>query len=167
MQCKLEKLNLKFAQALANAIGDKRVQNNLRDGLPYPYTAEDAKQFITAMQTSNEHIFAITVDGEFAGCITAMPGNNIHKRTAEVGYYIAPEYWGNGLCTQAVKMLSEYVFANTDIVRLYAEPFARNKASCRVLEKAGFVFEGTLRKNAFKNGVFEDMQMYSLLKETI
>lgn len=51
------------------------------------------------------------------------------------------------------------------IIRIYAEPFAYNTASCRVLEKAGFQYEGTLRKNAVKNGEVIDMKMYSLLKE--
>lgn len=165
MVCRLEKLDLKFAEELAEAAGDKRVQDNLRDGLPFPYTKEDAAEFIAAMSASDEYIFAITVDGSFAGCISAAPQKNIHRLTAEVGYYIAPRLWGNGLATQAVKLLSEFVFNNTDIIRLYAEPFARNKASCRVLEKAGFACEGTLRKNAVKNGVIEDMKMYAFIKK--
>lgn len=164
MKCRLEKLDNKFAEALAAAIGDKRVQDNLRDGLPYPYTADNAREFITYVQGSGEYVFAITVEEEFVGCISAAPQQNIHRFTAEIGYYIAPKFWGNGLCTQAVKLLTEYIFSNTDIMRLYAEPFARNKASCRVLEKAGFVCEGTLRKNAVKNGVAEDMIMYSIVK---
>ena len=163
MQCKLEKLDFKFAADLAAAIGDKRVQNNLRD-LPYPYSEENAREFISYAQSSDEYIFAVTVEGKFVGCISAAPQKNIHKFTAEIGYYIAPQFWGNGLASQAVKLLTEYIFGNTEIMRLYAEPFARNKASCRVLEKAGFTFEGTLRKNAVKNGAVEDMKMYSILK---
>lgn len=163
MQCKLEKLDFKFAADLAAAIGDKRVQNNLRD-LPYPYSEENAHEFISYAQSSDEYIFAITVEGKFVGCISAAPQKNIHKFTAEIGYYIAPQFWGNGLAVQAVKLLTEYIFGNTEIMRLYAEPFVRNKASCRVLEKAGFTFEGTLRKNAVKNGAVEDMKMYSILK---
>ena len=60
---------------------------------------------------------------------------------------------------------SAYVFAKSDIIRIYAEPFAYNIASCRVLEKVGFQYEGTLRSNAVKNGKVIDMEMYSLLKE--
>ena len=65
---------------------------------------------------------------------------NIHKRTAELGYYIAQEYWGKGIMTEAVKQICEYVFGSSDIIRIYAEPFAHNSASCRVLEKAGFQY---------------------------
>lgn len=69
--------------------------------------------------------------------------------------------------TEAVKQICEYIFSESDIIRIYAEPFAYNKASCRVLEKAGFQYEGTLRCNALKNGKVIDMKMYSLLKEVI
>lgn len=66
--------------------------------------------------------------------------------------------------TEAVKQICNYVFKNSDIIRIYAEPFAHNTASCRVLEKAGFQFEGTLKCNAVKNGKIIDMKMYSLVK---
>ena len=81
------------------------------------------------------------------------------------GYYIAEEYWGKGIMTDAVKQICEYVFKNSDILRIYAEPFAYNIGSCRVLEKTGFQYEGTLRNNAVKNGKVIDMKMYSLLRE--
>lgn len=71
---------------------------------------------------------------------------------------------GNGLGMSAVKQVCSYIFENTDIIRIFAEPFAYNKASCRVLEKAGFQFEGLLRNNAIKNGKVLDMRMYSLFK---
>lgn len=66
--------------------------------------------------------------------------------------------------TEAVKQICKYVFDKSDIIRIYAEPFAYNIASCRALEKAGFQYEGTLRSNAVKNGEVIDMKMYSLLK---
>ncbi|MBD5444795.1 MAG: GNAT family N-acetyltransferase, partial [Lachnospiraceae bacterium] len=91
--------------------------------------------------------------------------DNIHFRTAEMGYYIGEPYWGKGLGTSAVKQACSYVFEHTDIIRIFAEPFAYNMASCRVLEKAGFQFEGLLRNNAFKNGKVVDMKMYSLIRE--
>ena len=90
--------------------------------------------------------------------------NNIHFRTAELGYYLAEEYWGKGIMTEAVKQVCKYVFDNSDIIRIYAEPFAHNIGSCRVLEKAGFQFEGLLRANAVKNGAIIDMKMYALIR---
>jgi RimJ/RimL family protein N-acetyltransferase len=98
------------------------------------------------------------------GSIGVFRCDNIHRRTAELGYYIGEKYWGNGYMTSAVRQICDYVFDNTDIVRIFAEPFAANIASCRVLEKAGFTCEGVLRDNAFKNGEFLDMKMYARIK---
>ena len=165
MEIKLEKLDFKFAEDIAAALSDRRIRANLRD-LPSPYTVEHAREFISAMlsDADTNFAYAITADGSFAGCITATRQQNIHSRTAEVGYYVIYGLWGKGIATRALQLLCKSIFENTDIIRLYADPFARNSASCRVLEKAGFIYEGTLRQNAIKSGVVEDMKMYSLCK---
>ena len=170
MKCRIRKWELSDAKDLAAALSNKKVQDNLRDGLPYPYTEQDGKEFISAMLSADENetfAFAIMVDDKVVGSIGIFRQGNIHRQTAELGYYIAEEYWGKGIMTEAVKQICEYVFANSDIIRIYAEPFAYNIASCRALEKAGFQYEGTLRSNAVKNGKVIDMKMYSLLKEEI
>lgn len=82
-----------------------------------------------------------------------------------MGYYVAEPYWGQGIGTSAIEQVCNYIFENTDIMRIFAEPFAYNLGSCRILEKSGFVYEGTLRKNAVKNGVVLDMKMYSRIRE--
>ena len=168
MKCRIRKWELSDAKDLAAALSNRKVQDNLRDGLPYPYTEQDGKEFISAMLSADENetfAFAITVNNMVIGSIGIFRQGNIHRQTAELGYYIAEEYWGKGIMTEAVKQICEYVFANSDIIRIYAEPFAYNIASCRVLEKVGFQYEGTLRSNAVKNGKVIDMEMYSLLKE--
>ncbi|MDE6602078.1 MAG: GNAT family N-acetyltransferase [Lachnospiraceae bacterium] len=167
MICKIRKWELSDAKELATALSNKNIQDNLRDGLPYPYTEQDGVDFISAMLSTNENdsfAFAIMADNKVIGSIGVFRQGNIHRRTAELGYYIAEEYWGKGIMTEAVKQICEYVFDKSDIIRIYAEPFAYNEASCRVLEKAGFQYEGTLRSNAIKNGKVIDMRMYSLLK---
>ncbi len=167
MNCKIRKWKLSDAKDLASVISNKKIQDNLRDGLPYPYTEQDATDYISAMLSEDENetfAFAITTDNKAIGSIGAFRQKNIHKHTAEIGYYIAEEYWGKGLMTEAVKQICSYIFDKSNIVRIYAEPFSYNKASCRVLEKAGFLYEGTLRSNAIKNGKTIDMLMYSRLK---
>lgn len=168
MTCKIRKWELTDAKDLAAAISNEKVQDNLRDGLPYPYTERDGVEFISAMLSANEEetfAFAITVDDRVVGSIGVFRQGNIHRQTAELGYYIAEAYWGRGIMTDAVRQICAYVFDKSDIIRIYAEPFAYNIASCRVLEKAGFQYEGTLRSNAVKKGRVIDMKMYSLLKE--
>ena len=170
MKCRIRKWELSDAKDLAAALSNKKVQDNLRDGLPYPYTEQDGKEFISAMLSADENetfAFAIMVDDKVVGSICIFRQGNIHRQTAELGYYIAEEYWSKGIMTEAVKQICEYVFAKSDIIRIYAEPFAYNIASCRVLEKVGFQYEGTLRSNAVKNGKVIDMEMYSLLKAEI
>ncbi|WP_313259626.1 GNAT family N-acetyltransferase [Lacrimispora sp.] len=168
MECKIREWQIKDAENLALAINNKKVQDNLREGIPYPYTVEDAKEYITSMLSADKDVtyaFAITVDDKAIGSIGVFRCNNIHFRTAEMGYYIAESYWGKGIGTSAVKQTCRYIFENTDILRIFAEPFACNTASCRILEKAGFQCEGILRKNAIKNEVILNMKMYAMIKE--
>ncbi len=168
MTCRIRKWKLSDAAALAAAVSNEKILDNLRDGLPYPYTEQDGEDYISDMLSAKEDetfAFAITADNKVIGSIGVFRQENIHRRTAELGYYISEEYWGKGIMTEAVKQICEYVFSKSDIIRIYAEPFAYNAASCRVLEKAGFQYEGTLRNNAVKNGKVIDMKMYSLLKK--
>ena len=170
MLCKIRKWRSSDAADLAPVVSNKKVQDNLRDGFPYPYTEHNAAQFIERMLSADEDetfAFAVTVDDRAIGSIAAFRQGNIHRRTAEMGYYIAESYWGKGLMTEAVKQVCEYVFDHSDIIRIYAEPFAYNTASCRVLEKAGFQLEGTLKSNAVKNGKILDMKMYARIRSQI
>lgn len=156
------------AKALSELLNDKKIMDNLRDGLPYPYTENDALFYINSCLSSDRNYnfcFAIVNSDEVVGSIGIFRKGNIHSRTAELGYYVGAKNWGNGICTEAVRLACKHIFDNTDIVRIYAEPFAENTGSCRVLEKNGFVLEGILHKNAFKNGVIRDMKMYALVKE--
>jgi RimJ/RimL family protein N-acetyltransferase len=169
MNCKIRPWVMEDASDLAVALNNKKIHDNLRDGLPLPYTFNDAEGYIRAMLEANKnetYAFAITVDDKVIGSIGVFRKENIHSRTAETGYYISEDYWGKGFGSSAVKQVCDYIFNNTDIVRIFGEPFAYNTASCRVLEKAGFVCEGVLRKNAVKNGKILDMKMYSLINDS-
>lgn len=155
------------AEALANLLNDKRILDNLRDGLPYPYTRDAALFYINSCISADKNsqfCYAIVYNGKVVGSIGVFRQGNIHFRTAEVGYYIGAEYWEKGIATEAVRLICKRVFEETDIVRIFAEPFVENIGSCRVLEKNGFVAEGVLRKNAYKNGKFRDMKLYALIK---
>lgn len=168
MAVRLRAWTLADAPALAKLINNKKVQDNLRDGLPFPYGEEDAKVFLSAVLASDPDqnlAFAIEADGKLIGSISATRYANIHFRTAELGYYLGEPYWGKGFATEAVRQICDYIYRNTDIIRIFAEPFAYNTASCRVLEKAGFQLEGLLRSNAVKNGRILDMKMYARIRE--
>lgn len=167
MEISIREWRINDKAALAENLNNLNVLNNLRDGLPYPYTEQDAEEFIRAMLSSdknNTFAFAITLDDKAIGSIGAFRQDNIHFHTAEMGYYIGEAYWGNGYATSAIKQVCRYVFEHTDIIRIFAEPFSHNIASCRALEKAGFKYEGTLKSNAVKCGNIVDMKMYALIR---
>ncbi|KXU45145.1 MAG: GNAT family N-acetyltransferase [Longibaculum muris] len=170
MDCTIRKWQIDDQYDLAKILNNQKIMNHLRDGLPYPYTVEDAKEYISSMLQANQEkmfAFAISVDEHVIGSISVTRLDNIHYCTGELGYYIGEYYWGKGYATSAVKQVCQYVFEHSDIIRIFAEPFAYNTASCRVLEKAGFIYEGTLHKNAIKNGQVQDMKMYALLRKEL
>ena len=139
MNCTIRPWRMSDAMDLAAALSDPAILNNLRDGLPYPYTEKDAEDYITAMLCADKSAvfaYAICLEDRAVGSIGAFRQSNIHFRTAELGYYLAREYWGRGIVTEAVRQLCERVFAQTDILRIYAEPFSDNVGSRRVLDMA-------------------------------
>lgn len=153
------------AAAIVEALNDPGVRDNLRDGLPWPYTEADALEYIAAMQDEGAYAFAITENDIAVGSIKLSRQGNIHFRTAELGYYVVRRRWGRGIGTEALRLVCRFAFEQTDLVRIFAEPFAENAASRRAIEKNGFILEGIMRKNAVKNGVVRDMCMYALVKE--
>jgi len=163
----LRPLCMDDAPALAWAMDNLRVQENLRDGIPYPYTEKDAAEFISktlAATPDTQYLHVICYEDNYVGGISVMRRENIHRLTAEIGYHLAEPFWGRGIITEAIRKMCAYIFENTDIVRIFAEPFTHNVASCRALEKVGFQFEGVMRQNAIKNGQFLDMRLYAILK---
>lgn len=166
-KCELRKWRMSDAKDLANALSNRKVLNNLRDGLPYPYTEKDAAEYINAMLEADENdtfAYAITIEDRAVGSIGIFRQGNIHQQTGELGYYLAEPYWGQGIMTDAIQQICHMIFENTDLLRIYAEPFSYNTGSCRALEKAGFRYEGLMKNNAVKNGRIQDMKLYALTR---
>ena len=85
------------------------------------------------------------------------------SRSAEIGYWLGEEYWGRGIVTAALKGLTAYAVETLGICRVFALPFTDNPASCRVLEKAGYVREAVLRRSAVKDGEIKDQALYAFV----
>jgi RimJ/RimL family protein N-acetyltransferase/catechol 2,3-dioxygenase-like lactoylglutathione lyase family enzyme len=155
------------AAELAPLADDRRVWRNLRDAFPHPYGIEDARRFIgMAKAMQPETYYAIELEGRLAGAIGYTLHGDVERVGAEVGYWVAARYWGRGVATAAVLALSRLAFArHPELRRLYAVPFSWNAASARVLEKAGYRLEGTLRQSALKDGSVVDQWMYALLRD--
>lgn len=150
---------------LVRLADNRTVWRNLRDRFPNPYTKSDAKEWIKGVtrQIPCAH-FAVTADGALAGGIGILLQEDVHKGTAEIGYWLGEPYWGRGLMTGAVAAFSDYAFETFRLRRLYAQVLEWNTASMRVLEKTGFVLEGRLRRSALKDGVVADELLYSLVR---
>lgn len=150
--------------ALARYANNRRIWQHLRDTFPHPYTIEDATYFLSVVADNTRDLhLAFEVAGEAVGSIGVHFKTDVRRRSAEIGYWLAQEYWGQGLATAAVRALSDYVLAHFDVCRLYAEVFATNTASARVLEKAGYEQEARLRRSIMKDGQMLDSLLYALV----
>lgn len=150
--------------ALACYANNRKIWSNLRDAFPHPYRPEHAGEFIGRVNAASPRtVFAIATESEAVGSIGLMPGQDVHRYTAELGYWLAEPYWGRGIVTGAVRAMVEYGFQELGLHRIFAEPYAGNKASARVLEKAGFTLEGRLRASVFKDGRILDQLLYAIV----
>ncbi len=154
------------AISLQKHADDRDVWRNLRDTFPHPYTLDDAHSWIELANIAPVTHFAIIVDGKAAGGIGLKPLDGNHAKSAEIGYWLGRTHWGKGIASSALKLMTEYSFANFDFIRLFALVYEWNPASARVLEKAGYTYEGRLRKSVLKDGQFIDELVYSMIKES-
>ena len=160
---------LEFAGHLAEGANNEAVARNLRDVFPHPYSLQDAEDFLRFCQEQDEtkQLYRlIVVEGRACGSLSVCAGNDVARKSAELGYWLAEPFWGQGIMTRAVGQICEEAFRKMDIVRIFAEPFSYNQASRRVLEYNGFQLEGILRQSVYKRGQLYDACMYALLKET-
>ena len=152
-------------QALMKYANNPNVSRNLREAFPYPYTRRDASLWIeSALAQDEETHFAIATDKELIGGIGFQMQGDVHRRSAELGYWLGEPFWGRGIATLAVRTMIGHAFGHFDLVRLYAYVFAGNPASERVLEKTGFVCEGTLRQSVLKNERLLDQKLFALIR---
>ncbi len=102
-------------------------------------------------------------DGAFVGWC-GLTNWDPDNRSASLGYCLDPAMWGHGYATEAAHALLQWAFDTLDLNRVQAEADTRNAASGRVLEKIGFVREGTLREDCVVNGEVSDSWVFGLLR---
>jgi RimJ/RimL family protein N-acetyltransferase len=149
-------------ESLVTLANNRNIWINLRDRFPHPYTTRDGHAFIRQTREQQpESAFAIVVNDEAVGGIGFQLQGDVERVSAEIGYWLGEPFWGRGIATEALVALTEYAITTHGLTRVYAVPFAWNRASCRVLEKAGYVLEGRLRRSAVKNGNVTDQLQYA------
>ena len=156
------------ADSVAKYANNAKIAAKLRNVFPHPYSKADARAFIESCvkeEGERQMIRAICIGGEAVGSIGIFPKEDVHEQSAELGYWLGEPFWNQGIITKAIGEICAQAFARYDIVRIYAEPFAENAGSRRVLEKAGFSLEGVMKKSVLKNGKLQDSCLYAFIKE--
>jgi len=149
---------------LARLGNNKNIWDNLRDYIPHPYTLKDAEDFIQMLSESDPvTTFAVCYNEEFAGVIGYNMQTDIYRDSAEIGYWLGEEFWGKGIMSRAIMLVIDHAFNTIDLKRLYTAVFDYNVGSRRVLEKAGFQYEGRAVKSIIKNGKYHDEIKFGLL----
>ncbi len=155
------------APSLAKLADNVEVWRHMSDRFSRPYTLEVARHWVTQghLDFGGEN-WAIALDDIAVGGCGLHPGQGQFACQVEVGYWLGQAYWGRGVATQIVRVLSERAFALPGVVRVFAGVHADNPASMHVLEKNGFVREGVLRKCVLKAGRPIDRVIYAKIKES-
>jgi len=164
--CKVRSWRLDDVEAIVRHANNRKIWLNLRDRFPYPYSHRDAENYLKHVVSMQPEInFAIDLAGEAVGGLGFVPGTDVERHSAEVGYWLGESVWGRGIATAALKGGTRYAIAAYSLWRVFAVPFSENTASIRVLEKAGFVREGLMRRSAVKEARILDQALYAFIVE--
>jgi RimJ/RimL family protein N-acetyltransferase len=162
--CDVRSWRTSDAESLLRHANNRNIWLNLRDAFPHPYTKHDARAYIRSVrERTPETTFAIAMEDEAVGSIGFVLRTDVERVSAEIGYWLAEPFWGRGIATEALMALTQYAIGTHGLTRIYALPFAWNLASCRVLEKAGYVLEARLRRSAIKDGQITDQMQYAYI----
>lgn len=157
------------APSLATHANDRRIWLNMRDAFPHPYTIADATAFLNiAVAMQPRTWFAVTVDEQAVGGIGYTLHGDVERVGAEIGYWLGTAYWGRGIMTAALRAVTAHAFReHPELRRIYAVPYVTSTTSARILEKAGYRLEGTMRQSAIKDGRVLDQFMYAILRSEV
>ena len=164
--CALRQYRWEDRDDLIAQVNNRQIWRNMRDILPFPYTAADADAWLAKATTESPLLnCAITISDKVVGGIGLTLQSDVFRRTAEIGYWLGERSWGRGIGTAAVRAFTAYGFKNFDLQRIFAGVFAWNPASMRVLAKAGYWREGVMQHEVFKDGQIVDRVIYGITRE--
>lgn len=164
--CTVRSWDWRDRDAIVKHANNRNVWINLRDRFPHPYTVNDARRWLDmVVGHTPETNFAIAVADQAVGGIGFTVQHDVARRSAEIGYWLGEQFWGRGITTEALVAVTDHAFSNYDVCRLYAYVFDWNCASARVLEKAGYAYEGRMKKSVTKDGQTIDQLMYAIVRD--
>lgn len=163
-RCIVRRFTAADAASIAAVANDRRIWLQLRDLFPHPYHLADAENYIGRVASIDPPLsLAVVVDARAIGGVGLQPMTDVNRRSAEIGYWLGAAYWGRGIATEAITLVTDWAFSAHGLLRIFAQPFAANLASRRVLEKAGYQLEGTMRRSAVKDDEVRDQCLYARL----
>ena len=162
----LRKWTVKDKESLM-AICNAADRSYLTGRLPFPYTEADADWWLKMVEghDGKDGIFrSVSVDGMIVGNISVEQKSDVYGKDAEIGYLLITEKWSQGIMTEAVGQICDIAFSSLDIIRITGLVYEPNSGSRRVLEKNGFLLEGTMKNAVVKEGRVYDLCVYGKLK---
>jgi len=150
---------------LVKYLNNKQVVKYLSSKIPRPYTLEDAKWWIDVGSKDHAIVKSIEFNGVFCGVIGVYKQQHEYSHCAEIGYWLAQEFWNKGITSKALVEFTNLVFSTTEITRLYGSVFSPNQLSMKVLEKSGYTLEGILKKAIYKDGEYYDGHLFANVKK--
>src|SRR5262245_65987994 len=130
MRCTIRPWRLDDAESLARHANNRKIWLGLRDLFPHPYTTQNAHEFLQRATTEQPEMkFCIEVEDAAVGGIGVHPGEDVHRQTATVGYWLGEEFWGRGIMTEVGIAVTEFCFEFFALGRLFEKVFVHNVAS--------------------------------------
>ncbi len=151
--------------SLVRHASNRHIWNNVRDFFPYPYTPRDANSWVRSNKSYQQpNNLAVEIDGQAVGNIGFTVKDDIYRYNAEIGYWLSEAYWGRGIMTEVLPIMTDYIFQNFQVNRIFACVLEGNTGSMRVLETAGYQHEAIHRKAAVKNNEYLDEHIFAMLR---
>jgi ribosomal-protein-serine acetyltransferase len=162
----LKVLEQEDADAVFSLVDENRLY--LREWLPWVdtnTTKEDSRIFIKSTQEQNQLNFGfqcgIWFNEYLAGIIGFHPIDWVNK-SVEIGYWLGKKFQGNGIVTKSCKALVEVAFYDFQLNRVQIRCATENKKSCAIIERLGFIREGTIRQAEFLYDKYVDLHIYGI-----
>lgn len=160
---KLRELQIDDREWLVRYLNNEWVVRYLSSRIPQPYTFNDANWWVEIGSKQSALVKAITLDEVFCG-VVGIYLQEAEYSDAELGYWVAEDYWNRGIATRAVTEFTSLVFSTTRIQRIYNPVSAPNLASIKVMEKTGYNLERIVNKAAQHNGHFYDEHLFAKVR---
>lgn len=154
--------------SLVRHADDEQVSRGVSDRFPSPYTREDGEAFLSGRVVDFDHpTFAIEIDGLACGGIGARPGQGERGHSAEFGYWLGREFWGQGRMSRAVAAFAPWAMRELRLYRLQATVLDFNIGSARVLSRNHFIEEGLQHNAIFKRGRLHDLRVFAKIRDVL